>query len=239
MVQNEVSILKGLNHKGIVKLIEFGEKGCVQKSSGQITDNLVYLLMEYIPGGTLFNLCERSGQMGEDIGRFFLHQFVDVIQDMHNHNIVHRDIKLENILINDDMSIKFADFGFATNEGIEQLRQFRGTKTYMAPEIKEGKIYNGKEVDIFSIGVVLFIMVRGIYPFTEATKNDQFYEHILNDKLDTYWNRVDKANQLSPAFRNFILKFFTLNGQDRITLDQIRSDPWFTQESGKTDLEIK
>lgn len=116
MVQNEVSILKGLNHKGIVKLIEFGEKGCVQKSSGQITDNLVYLLMEYIPGGTLFNLCERSGQMGEDIGRFFLHQFVDVIQDMHNQNIVHRDIKLENILINDDMSIKFADFGFARKQ---------------------------------------------------------------------------------------------------------------------------
>ena len=98
------------------------------------------------------------------------------------------------MLLSGDLTIKFADFGFATNEGIEKLSQFRGTKTYMAPEIKLGNVYNGKEVDIFSIGVVLFIMVRGIYPFTEATKNDQFYEHILNDNLDTYWGRVDKIN---------------------------------------------
>ena len=71
-------------------------------------------------------------------------------------------------------------------------------------------------------------MVRGIYPFPEALKNDQYYKLILNDNLDTYWNGVDKANELSPAFKKFILKFFTPNGEDRITLDQIRSDPWFT-----------
>lgn len=155
-----------MNHKGIVKLIETGEKGNVRKPSGVKVQNLVYLLLEYVPCGTLFNLCEKNGAMGENIGRFFLHQIVDVLQYMHSREIVHRDLKLENILLTDDLSIKFADFGFArTQEGQSLLKSQRGTMTYMAPEIKLGYKYDGRQVDIFSVGVVLFIIVVGIFPF--------------------------------------------------------------------------
>ena len=72
-VKNEMDILRGLDHKGIVRLIETGQKGTVLKPSGTKMQNLVYLLLEYVPCGTLFNLCEKNGPMGENIGRFFLH----------------------------------------------------------------------------------------------------------------------------------------------------------------------
>ena len=112
-VKNEMDILRGLDHKGIVRLVETGQKGTVLKPSGTKMQNLVYLLLEYVPCGTLFNLCEKNGPMGENIGRFFLHQIVDVLQYLHSRDIVHRDLKLENILLTDDLTIKFADFGFA------------------------------------------------------------------------------------------------------------------------------
>lgn len=82
--------------------------------------------------------------MGEDAGRYFLSQMIDVMSYMQGKGVVHRDLKLENILVDDNMSLKVADFGFATYKKINKLSSYRGTMTYMAPEIKEGKVYDGK-----------------------------------------------------------------------------------------------
>ena len=84
---------------------------------------------------------------------------LDVLEYMHGKNVVHRDLKLENILVDDNMNLKVADFGFATFISIHKLKSYRGTMTYMAPEIKEGKVYDGKKIDILSTGVILFIIV--------------------------------------------------------------------------------
>ena len=73
--------------------------------------------------------------------------------------MVHRDLKLENILVDENMNLKVADFGFATFKHVNKLQSYRGTMTYMAPEIKEGKTYDGRQIDIFSTGVILFIIV--------------------------------------------------------------------------------
>ena len=80
-------------------MFESGDKGTVVRPSGKVVDNLVYFLLEYVPCGTLFTLCEKNGAMGENIGRFFLHQIVDVLRYMHDQNVVHRDLKLENLLL--------------------------------------------------------------------------------------------------------------------------------------------
>ena len=88
-----------------------------------------------------------------------MHQMMDVLHYMHGKGVVHRDLKLENILVDDSMNLKVADFGFATFRKIHALKSYRGTMTYMAPEIKEGKQYDGRQIDVFSTGVILFIIV--------------------------------------------------------------------------------
>jgi serine/threonine protein kinase len=105
---------------------------------------------------------------------------------MQGKGVIHRDLKLENILVDDSMNLKVADFGFATYKKINKLNSYRGTMTYMAPEIKEGKTYDGKQIDMFSTGVILFIIVQGIFPFKEAKKDEYFYNLILQGKLDQY-----------------------------------------------------
>jgi len=97
---------------------------------------------------------------------------------LHNKNIVHRDIKLENILVDTDLNVKMADFGFSTDKNINKLKSYRGTFTYMAPEIKEYNYYDGRETDIFSLGVILFILVVGFFPFKEAMR-DEFYYSLI------------------------------------------------------------
>jgi serine/threonine protein kinase len=115
---------------------------------------------------------------------------VDVLSYMQGKNVVHRDLKLENILVDEQLNLKVADFGFATYKKINALDSYRGTMTYMAPEIKEGKTYDGKKIDIFSTGVILFIIVLGIFPFKEAKKDEFFYSLIIEKKLETYWKKV-------------------------------------------------
>lgn len=84
-------------------------------------------MLEHVSGGLLFDLCQSLGGMGEDAGKFFLHQLLDVLEYLHSRRVVHRDLKLENILLDEDLNLKVADFGFATDAKIENLKLFRGS----------------------------------------------------------------------------------------------------------------
>ena len=221
-------------------MYEYGDAGKVIKPSGRVIDNLVYIVMEFVQGGLLFDLCQTMGAMGEDAGRFFLHQMLDSIEYMHSRRVVHRDLKLENILIDDQLNLKLADFGFACYKNIDSLNSYRGTMTYMAPEIKEGKTYKGQNVDMFSIGVILFIIVQGIFPFKEARKEEYFYNLLLSNKHDTYFQKVNGTG-LSGEFKDLILKLFSYDGNLRPNVEQIRSHPWmqsstFNYEATRTQL---
>ena len=178
-VEQEIQILQGLKHSNIVNIVGYGSDGTVLKPSGRKIENLVYILLEYVTGGLLFDLCQSMGGMGEEYGRFFLSQMIEVVGYMQGKGVVHRDLKLENILVDDYMNLKVADFGFATYKKINKLQSYRGTMTYMAPEIKEGKTYDGKQIDMFSCGVILFIIVQGIFPFKEAKKDEFFYNLLM------------------------------------------------------------
>jgi len=183
--------------------------------------------MEYVQGGLLFDLCQLLSNMGEDAGRFFLMQLLDSVEYMHNKQVVHRDLKLENILIDSDLNMKIADFGFASYKNVHDLSSYRGTMTYMAPEIKEGKHYDGTQVDVFSIGVILFILVQGIFPFKEARTEEFFYGLILKGDFDTYWKKTHGEN-LSPEFKDLILSMFSYDPAKRPTIKEIRSHPWLS-----------
>merc|ERR1719389_1018662 len=239
-VHNEITILKNLQHQGIINMHEYGDSGKVVKPSGRVIDNLVYIVMEFVQGGLLFDLCQTMGAMGEDAGRFFLHQMLDSVEYMHSRKVVHRDLKLENILVDDNLNLKLADFGFACYKNIDALNSYRGTMTYMAPEIKEGMQYKGQNVDMFSIGVILFIIVQGIFPFKEARKEEYFYNLILQGKTDVYFQKVNGTG-LSEEFKDLILNLFSYDGDNRMSTEQLRNHPWmqsstFNYEATRTQL---
>ena len=97
--------------------------------------------------------------------------------------------------------------------------------TYMAPEIKEGKTYVGTKVDLFSLSVILFIIVQGIFPFKEARKEEYFYKLLLDGRYDTYWSKVN-GHTLSAEFKDLVLRLFSYEGTDRPTIEEIRAHPW-------------
>ena len=143
---------------------------------------------------------------------------LDLLEYMHAQNVVHRDLKLENILIDEELNLKVVDFGFATFRKINNLKSYRGTMTYMAPEIKENKVYDGVKIDLFSTAVILFIIVQGIFPFKEAKKDEYFYKLIITEDLDTYWRKTGGQN-LSPEFKDLIIKMFSYDGSKRPSVE--------------------
>ena len=142
-INKEVNILSQMSHNGIIKMYEYGDTGVITCGKQEI-HNKVYIVMEYVQGPLLFDICKQNGSMGEQIGLYFAKQLIDQIEYMNSKGVVNRDIKLENILLDKNMNLKLADFGFATNKNIDRLTTFRGTQSYMAPEIRESKEYDGR-----------------------------------------------------------------------------------------------
>lgn len=155
--------------------------------------------------------------MGEDAGRDFLNQTLDVLEYMHRKGCCHRDIKLENILVDNELTLKLTDFGFSTYKKIDSLSSYHGTKTYMAPEIKKGMTYSGKSIDIFSMGVVLFILIKGTFPFGEAIQDDIYFSKILEGDFDGYFSKV-KAEELSDELKDLLIQIFKNEGDQRPTI---------------------
>jgi serine/threonine protein kinase len=229
-VEGEIQILKNLKHAGIINLFEYGDQGVVEKPSGRVINNMVYLVLENVNGGLLFDVCQNLGAMGEDAGRFFATQMLDAMEYMHSNRVVHRDLKLENILVVDKLNLKLADFGFACYKNIDCLKSYRGTFTYMAPEIKEGRQYNGTQVDMFSFAVILFIIVQGIFPFKEARTEEYFYNLICTGQLDLYFQKTNGTG-LSNEFKDLIIALFAFDGSKRPSISQIRQHPWLNNSS--------
>ena len=160
-IEREIWIQANLNHSNIIKVLGYGSNGEIVKRSGRKIDGLTYVILEHASNGTLFDLIHQHRQgMGEAAGRFFMHQLCDMIDYMTNvKGVVHRDFKPENILLDQKLNIKITDFGFANYKATNALQSYRGSMTYMAPEIKEGKVYDGAKSDLFSVGVILFMIV--------------------------------------------------------------------------------
>lgn len=230
-IRKEIEILKSLDHKGVIGCHQYGDDGVVNYD-GQTYTNQVYIVMEYVEGPLLFDMCKQLGNVGEDFGRYFAKQMIEQLEYMNDNGIVHRDIKLENILMDKEMNLKLADFGFATNKHIEELTSFRGTQSYMAPEIRKQQKYNGKQTDIFSMGVVLFTLIVGYFPFSTADLKDQFYTFLLQGERDAnginsaYWETL-KASDLSYDFKDLMQKIFSMDGDKRPTLEEIKNHPWY------------
>lgn len=136
---------------------------------------VTYIILELV-GSELFDYIFSSGRFTEPIARYYFVQILNTLQYMHQQGIAHRDLKPENMLFDNQFNIKIADFGFAAStagrDGSGLLTTYLGSVPYMAPEIHLGKSYSGAGVDLFAVGIILFLILSGRPPFGQATVQD-------------------------------------------------------------------
>uniref|UniRef100_A0A8R1TWT3 MAP/microtubule affinity-regulating kinase 3 n=1 Tax=Onchocerca volvulus TaxID=6282 RepID=A0A8R1TWT3_ONCVO len=215
----EVKIMKQLDHPNIVKLYQVME-----------TENTLYLVMEYASGGEVFDYLVAHGRMKEKEARAKFRQIVSAVQYLHQKNIIHRDLKAENLLLDSDMNIKIADFGFSNQFVIgNKLDTFCGSPPYAAPELFQGKKYDGPEVDVWSLGVILYTLVSGSLPF-DGQNLKELRERVLRGKYRIPF-------YMSTDCENLLKKFLILNPARRGTLEAIMKDRWMN--IGYEDDELK
>uniref|UniRef100_A0A3P9K5C4 MAP/microtubule affinity-regulating kinase 3 n=1 Tax=Oryzias latipes TaxID=8090 RepID=A0A3P9K5C4_ORYLA len=214
----EVRIMKGLNHPNIVKLFEVIE-----------TDKTLYLVMEYASGGEVFDYLVSHGRMKEVEARAKFRQIVSAVHYCHMKNIVHRDLKAENLLLDADANIKIADFGFSNEFTLgNKLDTFCGSPPYAAPELFQGKKYDGPEVDVWSLGVILYTLVSGSLPF-DGQNLKELRERVLRGKYRVPF-------YMSTDCEGILRRFLVLNPAKRCTLDQVMKDKWINTGYEGDDL---
>ncbi|XP_043232334.1 serine/threonine-protein kinase MARK2-like isoform X9 [Amphibalanus amphitrite] len=216
----EVRIMKMLDHPNIVKLYQVIE-----------TKKTLYLVMEYASGGEVFDYLVFHGRMKEKEARLKFRQIVSAVQYCHSKRIIHRDLKAENLLLDSQMNIKIADFGFSNEFTVgSKLDTFCGSPPYAAPELFQGKKYDGPEVDVWSLGVILYTLVSGSLPFDGSNLKD-LRERVLRGKYRIPF-------YMSTDCENLLRKFLVLNPTKRASLEQaIMRDKWMN--SGCNEEELK
>ena len=212
-VAREVQILQKLSHKNIVKLYESIDSA-----------KELYLIMERIEGMSLYSKLKSTAErrFSETEARNVFRQVVQGIQYCHTKNISHRDIKLENILITNNNEIKIIDFGFSICFLPEiKLHSFCGTPSYMAPEIVAKKEYYGPSVDVWALGVLLYTMVTGRYPFKGENEQE------LNAKIGSA--KFDTPLTVSRDCRELIKKILQIDPSKRPTCEEMLKDAFMTK----------
>ncbi|KAH8383160.1 hypothetical protein KR009_007104 [Drosophila setifemur] len=213
----EVKIMKLLNHPNIVRLFQVIE-----------SERTLYLVMEYASRGELFDHLVKNGRMRERDARVIFRQLVSAIQYCHSKFVVHRDLKAENLLLDQHMNIKIADFGFGnTFDPNAQLETFCGSPPYAAPELFMGRKYAGPEVDAWSLGVVLYTLVSGSLPFDGGTLKE-LRERVLRGKYRVPY-------YISMDCENLMRKFLVLNPVKRTSLSAVMSDKWINLGHDESD----
>ncbi|KAI9217114.1 kinase-like domain-containing protein [Blastocladiella britannica] len=208
----EVRIMKLLNHPHIVRLYEVID-----------TPRELYLILEYVPGGEIFDFLVTRGRMKERDARRYFRQIVSAVDYCHRMHIIHRDLKAENLLLDANMNVKIADFGFSNQfTPGQRLNTWCGSPPYAAPELFQGKEYNGPEVDIWSLGVVLYVLVCGALPF-DGPNLQKLRARVLTGKFKVPF-------YMSTDCEKLIKKMLVLDAGKRASMQEIKEDKWLNQE---------
>ncbi|KAJ6541755.1 snf 1 [Mycena capillaripes] len=208
-VRREFEYMRLLRHPHIIKLYEVIS-----------TPTDIIFVLEYAEG-ELFNYIVQNGRLSEDVGRRFFQQIMAGIEYSHRLKIVHRDLKPENILLDEYLNVKIADFGLS-NETVdgEFLATSCGSPNYAAPEVIKGLKYSGPEIDVWSSGIILYVLLCGKLPFEDEVIGSLF------DKIAHV--RYDPPTHLSPHAQNLIKSMLVADPTKRITVPQIMQHPFVT-----------
>lgn len=228
MLRKEVHILRSLDSDQIVRISGVAEAGELSKEG--VTQCCSYLVLEYCEGGELYDYVHDSGRFSEKLTRYYFREIVKAVAVCHSSGVAHCDLKLDNILLNHLYQVKLADFGLAVSLGSDQngnMDEYRGTPFYMAPEIHSRKPYNGFSVDLFALGVCLFIMFTRTCPFKAASSTDDHYCLFLNDNA-RYWSLYSHLTHLKipHEFADLVNSLLALNPTHRLSLSEVMAHPW-------------
>lgn len=211
-IKREISIMKIVRHPCIVRLHE------VLASKTKI-----YIVLEFVTGGELFDKIVHHGKLSENESRRYFQQLIDAVSHCHNKGIYHRDLKPENLLLDSTRNLKVSDFGLSAlpQQGVDLLHTTCGTPNYVAPEVLSHQGYDGGAADMWSCGVILFVLMAGYLPFDETD-------------LPSLYNKINAADfecpsWFSPAATSLIHKILNPSPETRITIEGIKRDPWFME----------
>ncbi|KAK9084441.1 hypothetical protein Scep_030912 [Stephania cephalantha] len=213
-IKREIGTLKLLKHPNIVRLYE------VLASKTKI-----YMVLEYVTGGELFDRIALKGKLSEESGRKLFQQLIDAVSYCHNKGVYHRDLKPENVLVDANGNIKISDFGLSAlpqhfkDDGL--LHTTCGSPHYVAPEVLANKGYDGATSDLWSCGVILYVVLAGFLPFDDRNLAVLYQKIFRGNPSIPKW--------VSPGAQNLIRRMLDPNPNTRITIAEIKENEWFKQ----------
>jgi serine/threonine protein kinase len=219
--QRELTIFSGFSHPNLVKFVEVFDD-----------DDLIYIVMEYCPFGSLHQLISAQGPLAESAARSVVRQIVEGLAYLHSLDVAHRDLKPENILIGENSRIKIADFGFSRESaGGSLFRTQCGSPLFAAPEVISSIPYNGKAADMWSIGVIVFVIVMGKVPWDDTQNQTHLF-------YDIQTARYHLPENLPDQLKNLLGGLMHPQPMMRFTAAQMLSHPWLANmsSSGSKDL---
>jgi len=221
-----------LQHPNVVRNLYFEDERKARFDGLPL--QISYTIMEYAEHGDFYTfLKNHSKDMDDKLARTYFRQLIDGLEYLHNNDVAHMDLKLNNLLIDSDFNLKIADFDLS-HYGDDAIIISNGTKFYRAPEVAHGKCNNPKVADIYSVGIVLFLLkTRGVFPQFEFSKiaGIDFAELLYNNPSE-FWDehvRVQKANpaEFEEDFKELFITMTKYNPDDRATIDQIKESEWY------------
>ncbi|KAK4346521.1 hypothetical protein RND71_032860 [Anisodus tanguticus] len=216
-VQREIINHRSLRHPNIIRFKEV-----------ILTPTHLAIVMEYASGGELFERISNAGRFNEDEARFFFQQLISGVSYCHSMQVCHRDLKLENTLLDGSPAprLKICDFGYSKSSLLHsQPKSTVGTPAYIAPEVLLRQEYDGKIADVWSCGVTLYVMLVGAYPFEDPDEPKDFRKTI--NRILSVQYCIPENIQISGECRHLISRIFVGDPAQRITMPEIRNHVWF------------
>ena len=222
-IKKEIQIMKSIQHPNVVRMIE------VLASRTKI-----FIVLELVTGGELFEKIVLAGKMAEGAARYYFRQLVSGVEYCHSKGICHRDLKPENLLLDEHGNLKISDFGLSamyTGGGGEGTMSFSqllhttcGTPNYVAPEVLKDMGYDGRTADVWSCGVILYVLLAGFLPFDEPTMSALFRKIQSAEYQYPTW--------FADAVKALLDRILVIDPKERATLADVKADAWF--EAGGT-----